>query len=74
MSLSGDFWQKRSPDVKNLIRSLIQRDVTQRLSAAEAIKHKWIERKVHHNEFDVEAARETLSNLHEFRVSQSNRE
>ncbi len=66
--LTGDQWDKRSADVKDLIRKLMQRDPSKRLSASVALRHPWLERKVH-NTFDVEIARETLQSLKSFHVS-----
>lgn len=65
--LNSDLWKKRSNDVKDLIRGLMERDVTKRMTAAQALQHKWIQRKVH-SEFDVELAKVTLGNLQDFRV------
>lgn len=45
----------------------MERDQDKRLTASQALKHKWIQRKVHH-EFDVEIAKETFQNLLDFRV------
>lgn len=38
-----------------------------RITAAEALKHPWLERKVH-NQFDVQIAKETFENMQIFRV------
>lgn len=67
-SLNDTVWQKRSPDVLDLIKKLMEKNPEKRLSAQEALQHEWIQRKVH-NEFDVDAGMEALEELKHFRVS-----
>jgi calcium-dependent protein kinase len=61
-SLSGDVWNRRSDDLKDLIKSLMEKDPKKRISARDAMQHKWIQRKVH-NEFDLTLAKKTFLNL-----------
>lgn len=68
-SLQGELWRKRSDGSKDLIKKLMERDPDKRLSAVQALKHSWLQRKVH-TEFDVDLAKETIANLKDFRVSQ----
>lgn len=61
-SLGGEVWKKRSDDAKDLIRGLMCKDPSKRLTAQAALKHKWLERKVL-NQFDVQTAKQTFDNL-----------
>lgn len=40
-------WNHRSEESKNLIRQLMEKNEKKRLSAAEALKHPWFEKKIH---------------------------
>jgi calcium-dependent protein kinase len=60
--LKGQAWDHRSEESKSLIRQLMEKNEKKRLSAADALKHPWFEKKIH-MEFDVNLAKETLNNL-----------
>jgi len=67
-SFTGEIWSRRSEEVKNFIRKLLEKDTSKRLSAANALKDPWLNNKIPET-FDLDAAKETLSNLKSFRVS-----
>lgn len=46
---------------------MMERDPQRRMTAKEALSHKWILRKVH-NDFDIDVAKQTISNLQDFRA------
>jgi len=43
-NIESNIWQKVSPEAKNLIRSLLERNPGNRISAEEAINHKWFKK------------------------------
>lgn len=42
--IESNIWQKISPEAKNLIRSLLERNVGIRINAEEALNHKWFKK------------------------------
>lgn len=72
-SMADPVWEKRSPDAINLVKALMEKDPEKRLSAAEALEHPWLVRKVA-DKFDVNLALDAVTNLKEFRVSNSSTE
>jgi len=42
--IESNIWQKVSPEAKNLIRSLLERNVGIRMNADEALNHKWFKK------------------------------
>mmetsp|Transcript_8249 Transcript_8249/g.10813 ORF Transcript_8249/g.10813 Transcript_8249/m.10813 type:complete len:152 (+) Transcript_8249:675-1130(+) len=62
-------WDKRSEDVKDLIKNLMNYSAEERFSAKEAIQHSWIQRKVV-QKTDVNLADEALTNLSEFNAEE----
>ena len=67
-NLNDAVWKKRSAEVIDLIKKLMEKRPEKRLSAKEAIDHPWIQQKVK-TEFDVELGLEALDELKNFRVS-----
>lgn len=65
--IQGGVWEHRSYDCKQLIRYLLQSDQTKRLSAKEALGHKWL--RIVQHPFDVKVAQITFDNLRMLRVS-----
>lgn len=67
-SLKGDVWDRRSEQSKQIIRQLMCKDVTKRLTAKAALEHPWLKNKAD-NKFDVQVAKGALDSLREFRVN-----
>ena len=65
--MSGPEWKSISMDAKDFIKKMIQYDPNVRISADEALKHSWIQKKVHEI-VDLKATLNALSNLRNFRV------
>ena len=66
-SLKGDLWDKRSEQSKQIIRQLMCKDVTKRLTAKGALGHEWLKNKAE-TKFDISIAKGALDSLKEFRV------
>jgi calcium-dependent protein kinase len=62
-------WQNISNDAIDIINKLLQYEPHNRISAAEALQHKWI-REQSTVEIDKEISTKTLQNLKNFSVSQ----
>lgn len=61
-------WDDVSDDAKDLVRKLLTYDPNKRISAAEALQHKWIRTTASQARVEREVATKTLSNLKNFRV------
>lgn len=69
-SLEGPDWLTVSEGAKNLIRKLLTRNVSTRISASEAVQDPWIESNAHRNPMEAEIRANTLSQLQSFRSEQ----
>jgi len=67
----GDEWNNISEDAKDLINKLLTYDPVKRISAKEALEHKWFETASHlDTKVDEEKMRKNLQNLKGFRAEQ----
>lgn len=62
-------WDDVSEDAKDLVRKLLTYDPTKRISAGDALQHKWIRTMAVQTKLESDVATKTLSNLRNFRVS-----
>jgi calcium-dependent protein kinase len=63
-------WDDVSDDAKDLVKKLLTYDPAKRISAADALQHRWIKTQSSHEKVEKTVAAKTLSNLRNFRVSQ----
>ena len=66
-----EYWSDKSEDVQDLIRRLMEKDPSKRISASDALQHRWIQQKVK-TKFDKQIAINSISELSNFRVSAKN--
>lgn len=64
-------WDDVSDDAKDLVRKLLTYDLNKRISASEALQHKWIKTMASKEKVEKTMAAKTLSNLRNFRVRQN---
>jgi calcium-dependent protein kinase len=64
-------WDDVSDDAKDLARKLLTYDPAKRISASDALQHPWIKSFSQSEKIEKTIATKTLSNLKNFRVSQS---
>ena len=67
-SMQDEEWADISEDGKDFVKKLMTFDPRKRLSAREALDHKWI-KDLSQNEIDEKITRNTLINLRNFNVS-----
>ena len=63
-----EIWADISKDAKDLVSKLMNPNPKHRLTAQQALQHKWIQTKVH-KKFDPKAATKAFNSLQQFRVS-----
>jgi calcium-dependent protein kinase len=61
-------WEDISEEAKDLVRKMLEYDPAKRISAAEALQHKWIKLHTQSEKVEKQLAKKTLSNLKNFRV------
>ena len=61
-------WEDISDDAKDLVKRMLDYDHTKRISAADALQHKWIKMNTSGDKVEKTFAKKTLSNLKNFRV------
>ena len=61
-------WDDVSEDAKDLVRKLLTYDPEKRISATEALHHKWIQLTATTEKVEKTVATKTLQNLRNFRV------
>jgi len=69
--IESNIWQKVSPEAKNLIRSLLERNVGIRINAEEALNHKWFKKLKTKDKFNwvpQEKIKSMLENLKSYSV------
>jgi calcium-dependent protein kinase len=60
-------WDDISADAKDLVRKMLEYDPSKRISAADALQHKWIKDNAKEEKVEKSLATRTLSNLRNFR-------
>ena len=63
-----EHWSDKSPEVQDLIKRLMEKDLSKRITAKEALQHRWIQQKVK-TKFDKQIAINSISELSHFKVS-----
>jgi len=69
-SLESEEWKYASEEAKDLIRRMLSYDPTKRLSAKEALEHKWFEKVLTKEKVNKELIQHNLRNLKNFRAEQ----
>jgi calcium-dependent protein kinase len=67
--MEDDYWRYVSSDARDLIKGLLEVNVNKRLSAGEALKHKWFKRHDTKSEFvviDIQKLNECLENIKKY--------
>jgi serine/threonine protein kinase len=67
-SFLGDVWKKHSKLVKDFISALMEFSPEKRLTAKEALEHKWIKECANMENVDIAVTAEAFKNLSKFRV------
>lgn len=62
-----EYWEGKSEEVQDLIRLLMEKDPAKRISAKDAIQHRWIQQKVK-AKFDKQVAMNSIAELQNFRA------
>lgn len=62
-------WDDISADAKDLVKRMLEYDPAKRISANDALQHKWIKENAKDEKVERTLATKTLSNLRNFRVS-----
>lgn len=62
-------WDDVSEDAKDLVKKLLAYDPNKRISAEDALKHKWIKTMAKAEKLEKTIATKTLQNLRNFRVN-----
>lgn len=68
-SMMDASWKKISSEAQDLVKRLMSMDPDDRGSAAEAIQHPWIQKKVKTGAINTELALDSMANLKNFKVS-----
>ena len=66
-SLVESEWEEISDDAKDLVKKMLEYDPNKRISAGDALKHKWIVTHTSGEKVEKTLAKKTLSNLKNFR-------
>ena len=61
-------WDDVSDDAKDIVKKLLTYDPAKRISAADALQHKWIKTQSSQEKVEKTVAAKTLANLRNFRV------
>jgi calcium-dependent protein kinase len=69
-SMDDAEWTRVSPAAKNLIRKMLQMNIANRISAADALQDEWISSNTVNSFRSLEGTGETLNNLKMFRAEQ----
>ena len=69
-SLDGEEWKYVSDEAKDLVRRMLAYDFHKRISAKEALEHKWFEKALAKEKLNMEAIQHNLRNLKNFRAEQ----
>lgn len=65
-------WDDVSEEAKDIVKRLLAYDPAKRISAADALQHKWIKTQSTKEKVEKTMATKTLSNLRNFRVRLDN--
>lgn len=71
VKFNDDCWRNVSAEAKDLIRRLIEKDVTKRIKASEALEHKWFKKGVpaySNNNASIITASQIIDHLNEFKA------
>lgn len=60
-------WEDISDDAKDLVKKMLEYDPSKRISANDALQHKWIRTHTSGEKVEKSLAKKTLSNLKNFR-------
>jgi calcium-dependent protein kinase len=69
-SIEGEEWEYISTEAKDLIKSMLTYDPTKRISAKEAMEHKWFIKSLDQEVVNKELMQHNLNNLKSFRAEQ----
>lgn len=61
-------WDDISAEAKDLVKRMLEYDPAKRISAKDALQHKWIKENAKEEKVERTLATKTLSNLRNFRV------
>lgn len=61
-------WDEISEDAKDIVKRMLEYDPSKRISAGDALQHKWIKKHAAGDKVEKTVASKTLSNLKNFRV------
>lgn len=62
-----NIWEQRSPEVKNLLHNMLERDFSKRYSASDCLNHQWIKSQNNFNR-EKELNTATLKAMANFQV------
>lgn len=62
----GCFWKKLSPEAKQFVENLLNKDPSKRMSIKEVLEHKWFEKNIKSRIFDERRKSKDLSDIKNF--------
>ena len=69
LEFKDEIWKEVSVEAKDLITKMLNKDLSQRITAQDALNHEWFKAKLTEKKIDRQAACKTLERLKSFRIN-----